>query len=351
MVSRKQKTPKTPKVTKKQLAHLDKAEARKVAVLGMHMGLQASYEMSPAEIISWMFEHQDALVTTDIEACDADRLFRPGVVDYLVALQQHLLGEGDCPEWNEGATPDPEDVASGDDEPPEASPLVDLDDEDEDDPELVEFPDYDEQVGDAAPAKENKPMAKPTMRAATTTPPATFIRRGPRPSGAAVVPAPAAAAPEEPAELPAAVSSRDLVIAASAETSMVLKNTASAIVADEGPGFSADDMHALVGMVSDMSELVAEIPDLLGSVKEQASAHMDDMRTRMDVQGLHKKVDGLGVQLRELAATTTYLSNAVAMLVNFWQPLGKPYSHLADVPDPVTYVDDLAVVGEDEEEE
>ncbi|MBT3328160.1 MAG: hypothetical protein HN396_18200, partial [Gemmatimonadales bacterium] len=176
--AKKPKKPKVLKATKKQLGNLDKAESRKLAVFGMGLALKPSFEMSPSEVITWIYERQDALREADIPSCDEDKLFRPGVVDYLMEVQRYLRGEGENPKWNEDATPDaPTDEELG--EPAngvETSPLSDVDDDDDEPAEVVVFPDSDDEEPEPAPEEKPK-MTKPAMRAGTTAPPTTFLRR------------------------------------------------------------------------------------------------------------------------------------------------------------------------------
>lgn len=325
MVTRVKKA-KVLKISKKQLAHLDKAEARKLAVFGMGLGLKSSFEMTPTEMVSWIYDNQESLVSTDVQACDADRLFRPGVVTYLVGLQAYLRGDGDIPEWNNDATPDaPTDAEIGnEDEAVGPSPLHEPHDDDgEGEAELVDFPD-DEPQGEQ-PVQEKPKMTKPTMRAGTTAAPATFIRRGPAP-----------AAVQAPVEVVEAVEEPD-----DAQDDAGLEDEAAPTSAPSNVGISSEDIHALIEMVSTTSERVSDLGDNIDNISTSVADQLTGLRAALDVQGLHRKVDHLGIEMREMSANLMYLSNSVAMLLNFWRPMGEPYSNLADVPDPSTYIDDL----------
>jgi hypothetical protein len=324
---KKPKKPKVLKVTKKQLGNLDKAESRKLAVFGMGLGLKQSFEMSPAEVITWIAENQASLLEADIPSCDQDKLFRPGVVDYLVEVQQYLRGEGENPKWNEDATPDaPTDEEIEPADGVETSPLSDVDDDDDEPAEVVVFPDTGDDE-EPEPAPEEKPkMTKPAMRAGTTAPPTTFLRRTKAPA-----PEPEPEATPEPEPEPEVE---------------VEETVASPTPTPVQTGLSAEEAHALIEMVGQTAEQVAEMPAALTALQAHLDGRVDDLKSRVDMQAVNKKVDNLTTQVRELAATAMYQSNAIALLVNFWRPMGEAYTHLSDVPDPATYADDVETAEE-----
>ena len=160
-------------------------------------------------------------------------------------------------------------------------------------------------------------MDKPAFNTGMTTPP-PFFRKTVSP-----------VAPAEPASepTPAPVATQDV---------------ASPAQASQSGGLSPDEFHALIEMVSATAEQVAGMPAALETLSTQVDERFQDLKNLGDLKGLTKKVDSLGVELRELSAAVQHLHNGVALLCNIWRPMGVPYSSLADVPEPASYLDDVA---------
>ena len=304
------------RLTKAQVGFLDKAEVRKICLLGMGLDTKRSYELSPAEMVTWMVENQAAFLDVDLPACDTTKKLRPGVIDYMVEVQRYLRNErDDCPAWNHDATPEsPHDVSAESSEPAEAHPLTTvMDEDDEEEPaELVEFPET--EITPTAPAAQENKMEKPAFKTGMTTPP-PFFRKTVSPV-ATHVPEP------DPAPLAA--------------------QAAPTPQGSQTVGIDPDELQALIEMVSDVAGVTRDLPAALADLKDHTTTRMDDLKSGLDVRGLHKKVDSLGVEVRELAAAVQHLHNGVALLVNIWRPMGVPYSSLADVPEPAAYLDDVA---------
>ena len=90
--------------TKKQLDPIHKAEIRKVAVLGMGLGATDSWTMTEKEIKDWVYERAEDFSTIDLQGESlgaALETWRPGVANYVSALQKFIRKEGDCPEWKD----------------------------------------------------------------------------------------------------------------------------------------------------------------------------------------------------------------------------------------------------------
>lgn len=328
------KAPKEPKVAKKTFEYLDKAETRKVAVQVMHHDLALSFRATTKDLSLWITENQRLLVDADLTILNPND-FRPGVVEFLMAIQDYLGGtRPTCPEWNEGAVPDdPTAPKEEEEDPTESHPLTtetDDDDDEEEPAELVEFPDY----TNTPPVAPEKKMSTPTptlpmrMGAPAGAPPPIGFR--PKVSSPIEEPAPAPAAPPE--------------VAAPMPAPPVAQPPA-----ELGGTVSPDELHALIEMVSETSQQVAELPQLITGVQDQLGQQMEGLSTRINPAVLAKKVDDLGSKVRDLANEVAGLSNAMLLMLNYYRPLGAPYATLAEVPSPDAYWDYVSTPAEGQE--
>jgi len=89
------------KVTKKMLTPLDRAEIRKIVIVGMGMEPLEAYTKKEGETISWIQERAEDFASLDLETIGAEQ-FRPNVVAYLQQLQQFILGNSKAPTFPTG---------------------------------------------------------------------------------------------------------------------------------------------------------------------------------------------------------------------------------------------------------
>ena len=89
------------KVTKKMLTPLDRAEIRKIVIVGMGMEPLEAYTKKEGETISWIQERAEDFASLDLEIIGAEQ-FRPNVVAYLQQLQQFILGNSKAPTFPTG---------------------------------------------------------------------------------------------------------------------------------------------------------------------------------------------------------------------------------------------------------
>lgn len=145
----------TKRFTKKMLGPIDRAELRKIAIVGMGVEPLDAYTMKEAEIVSWIHERAEEFAGLDISevqpttgACIEDS-FRPGVGVYIKRLQKFILGECSAPSWPpEGIDVDTVDEASEEVEAPVEA--------------VVEEPKKKRGRPRKKPEAAAKPVAKPT---------------------------------------------------------------------------------------------------------------------------------------------------------------------------------------------
>ena len=109
----------TKRFTKKMLGPIDRAELRKIAIVGMGVEPLDAYTMKETEIVSWIHERAEEFASLDISevqpttgAC-IEESFRPGVGNYIKRLQKFILGECTAPSWPpEGTDEDTSDEVS-----------------------------------------------------------------------------------------------------------------------------------------------------------------------------------------------------------------------------------------------
>lgn len=85
------------KLTKKMLERLDRAELRRIAVLGMGMNPRDAYSLDFKGIVSWVHERSEAFSEVNIQEI-GETEFRDGVAFYVIELQNFIKG-GDSPTW------------------------------------------------------------------------------------------------------------------------------------------------------------------------------------------------------------------------------------------------------------
>jgi len=95
----------TKRFTKKMLGPLDRAELRKIAIVGMGLEPLDAYTMKEAEVVSWIHERAEEFAGLSISGVGIEDTFRSGVGPYIKRLQKFILGDGTAPEW----PPEPED--------------------------------------------------------------------------------------------------------------------------------------------------------------------------------------------------------------------------------------------------
>ena len=92
------------RVTKKMLSPLDRAEIRKIVIVGMGMEPLEAYTKKEGETISWIQERAEDFASLDLETIGSEQ-FRPNVVSYLKQLQQFILGNSKAPKFPTGEEP------------------------------------------------------------------------------------------------------------------------------------------------------------------------------------------------------------------------------------------------------
>ena len=85
------------KLTKKMLERLDRAELRRIAVLGMGMNPRDAYSLDFKGIVSWVHDRSEAFSEVNIQEI-GETEFRDGVAFYVIELQNFIKG-GDNPTW------------------------------------------------------------------------------------------------------------------------------------------------------------------------------------------------------------------------------------------------------------
>lgn len=96
---------KAQRFTKKMLVPLDKAELRKIAIVGMGLEPLDAYTMKEPDVISWIHERADEFAGISLESVGEDT-FRPGVATYVAQLQEFILKKRTAPNF----PPDSEEI-------------------------------------------------------------------------------------------------------------------------------------------------------------------------------------------------------------------------------------------------
>jgi hypothetical protein len=96
---------KKPKLTKKMLGNLDRAELRVVLIQGMSMKPELAYQKDNKWCVSYIYDNQLAFAEADLSEIHPGERFRPTVFSYVTSLQKYLAGDIAAPNWP------PEDVA------------------------------------------------------------------------------------------------------------------------------------------------------------------------------------------------------------------------------------------------
>jgi hypothetical protein len=103
----------TKRFTKKMLGPLDRAELRKIAIVGMGLEPLDAYTMKEAEVVSWIHERAEEFAGLSISGVGIEDTFRTGVGSYIKRLQKFILGECTAPSWPpEGTDEDTSDEVS-----------------------------------------------------------------------------------------------------------------------------------------------------------------------------------------------------------------------------------------------
>ena len=98
------------KITKKQLQVLSRGEIRRLVVTGMGLATREAFSFGEAELLAWLYSKVDEFVKVDLpplalsEVVNGQSMFRDGILDYCVGLQQYAKGEGEAPTWPPNTT-------------------------------------------------------------------------------------------------------------------------------------------------------------------------------------------------------------------------------------------------------
>ena len=90
---------KKPKLTKKMLGHLDRAEIRSVLMHGMGVEPEVAYQKDNKWCVSYIYDNQGMFAEADLTGIHPGERFRPTVFDYIKNLQLFLAGDIEAPTW------------------------------------------------------------------------------------------------------------------------------------------------------------------------------------------------------------------------------------------------------------
>jgi len=92
-----------PRMTKKMLAVLDKAELRRLLMEALGMSLTDTYRLDEDKLIEWVLENLDTYKDANLSVLHKEAVakeFRDGVIMYLQQLQDYMNGtRSDAPPW------------------------------------------------------------------------------------------------------------------------------------------------------------------------------------------------------------------------------------------------------------
>ena len=91
-----------PRLTKKHLKVLDKAELRRIAMAGMGMAMRDAYSLDEDGLLDWVHKYPEEFSQAnmaDISKGKTESLFRDGIFEYCVALQDYQAGKRKAPAW------------------------------------------------------------------------------------------------------------------------------------------------------------------------------------------------------------------------------------------------------------
>lgn len=111
------KTSKKPKLTKKMLSHLDKAEVRTIIMFGMNVAPEDAYQADTKWCIDHIYDNQLEFSKSDLTGIPGKKFRHDGVYRYVLMLQEYLLGQSEAPKW-------PPEIINGGIEPAEADKPV-----------------------------------------------------------------------------------------------------------------------------------------------------------------------------------------------------------------------------------
>lgn len=106
MTAKKKK--KDPKLTKKMLSYLDRAEINCLLIEGMEVTPEAAFGGGLKFGVNHIYTEQADFAKADLSALSPEERFRPGVFQYVLDLQRYLNGIDDAPTW----PPKDEDIQS-----------------------------------------------------------------------------------------------------------------------------------------------------------------------------------------------------------------------------------------------
>jgi len=89
---------KQPKLTKKMINNLDRAEVRTILMVSMGVKPETAYQQNEKWCIDHIYNNQEEFAMADIQSIGEDR-FRKGVFSYVNKMQAYLLGKSEAPSW------------------------------------------------------------------------------------------------------------------------------------------------------------------------------------------------------------------------------------------------------------
>lgn len=91
--------PKKPKLTKKMLSHLDKAEVRTICLVAMNVPPEQAYQVDTKWCIDHIYENQMVFAEADLSDVPVKKWRNPHAYMYIRRLQGYLLGKEEAPTW------------------------------------------------------------------------------------------------------------------------------------------------------------------------------------------------------------------------------------------------------------
>lgn len=90
---------KKPKLTKKMLSHLDKAEVRTICLVAMNVPPEQAYQVDVKWCIDHIYENQMMFAEADLSDVPVKKWRNPHAYMYIRRLQGYLLGKEEAPTW------------------------------------------------------------------------------------------------------------------------------------------------------------------------------------------------------------------------------------------------------------
>ena len=112
---------KQPKLTKKMLNNLDRAEVRTILMVAMGVKPETAYQQNEKWCIDHIYNNQQEFAEADIQSIGETR-FRKGVFSYVNKMQAYLLGKSEAPAWPPEIEADDLKVVDTNDTAAEAAP-------------------------------------------------------------------------------------------------------------------------------------------------------------------------------------------------------------------------------------